>query len=329
MLPMKQTRILAIDGGGIKGLVSAMVLVELEKLLCFYSGDRTARVGEYFDVIGGTSTGSILAALYLCPGENGKPKYSAKEVLQFYLDWGDYVFKKRYLYPVNTLFGLSGPKFQNKQLKEKLNDYFGDITLRELTKHCVITSYETENRKAVFFSSISEKEEECSVLVRDAILASTAAPTYFPPVQIEGKHSYIDGGVYAGNPALCTLIESLKLCDCNSFEDTFVLSVGNVYNEEEYRYKKIKHWGKICWAIPIFDILMDSSNQVIDYQMRKIYQTLGLSDHYYRMSLKANCKIPSMDDTSKESMDKFMNFGEELLHLRFDELVKIAKLLLK
>ncbi|MTM65685.1 phospholipase, partial [Turicibacter sanguinis] len=60
-------RVLSIDGGGIRGIIPAKLLIRLEELLKFYSGNQEAHISDYFDLIAGTSTGAILTSLYLCP----------------------------------------------------------------------------------------------------------------------------------------------------------------------------------------------------------------------------------------------------------------------
>ena len=327
---MNKTRILSIDGGGIKGIISAMVLVELESLLQYYSGNKQARLSDYFEIIGGTSTGAILAAIYLCPDENHRPKYSAKDALELYLNHGKEIFKRRRLYPLNTIFGLFGPKYNNTKLEVMLKKYLGDVTLTDLVKPCVFTAYNTEKRRSVFFNSLSCKspnKKDHSVI--STVLASTAAPTYFRPIQI-GEHlygddCYIDGGVFAGNPTMCALIEGLKLPNCGGFEQTYILSVGNVSNLEPYSYTRAKGWGKIGWALPLLDILMDASAQTVDYQICKIFHTLGLDQNYLRIQLNIDESTPAMDNVSEESFSTLMGYGEQLIHQSYRKMVEFAR----
>ncbi|MBC7628274.1 patatin-like phospholipase family protein, partial [Ferruginibacter sp.] len=74
---MKKIRILSIDGGGVRGIIPGTILMELEKILQKMDNNSSSKLGDYFDMIAGTSTGGILSCLYLVPGENGKAKYSA------------------------------------------------------------------------------------------------------------------------------------------------------------------------------------------------------------------------------------------------------------
>ena len=306
-----EKRILSIDGGGMKGIVSAILLKNLEEKIQQFSKRESARLADYFDLIAGTSTGSVLAGLYLYPTEQGESKYTAKEVLNFYLEFGNEVFKRNFFYP------LIGPKYTSRTLKKLLERYFGETTISELRKPCLLTAYDATRREAVFFNSVSSrKDPKRNYLLRDAILASTAAPTYFAPSCLRVKkqcyNCLIDGGVVANNPALCALIESLKLPKCDGVHETILLSVGNVNNPKSYQYDHVKRWGLLQWAIPILDILMDGSEQTVDYQLKRFYKSIHHSQNYYRMQWITQEEIPGMDDVSKDAIEKFIAYGEKL-----------------
>ncbi len=321
-------RILSIDGGGMRGIVSAVLLQSLEEKLSEYSGNPKARIGDYFDLIAGTSTGSILTVLYLFPNERGESKYSAREITQTYIDYGNYIFHRQWTYP------FWGAKYTNKYFEEILKSYFGDSTLGELRKPCLLTSYDITKRSAVFFNSVSGRaDNHRNCLLRDAILSSTAAPTYFPPTCLKDRNScygcLIDGGVVANNPTLCALIEGLKLPECNSLTDFMTVSVGNVKNTKSNSCKKAKQWGLFNWAIPLFDILMDGSEQTVDYQMRLLYKSINKPQDYIRMQLKTEENIPKMDDSSKEAIDVILKFGYDLAKKEKSTVDSLAKLLVR
>lgn len=331
---MNKTRILAIDGGGMKGIVSALVLERLEQLLQVYSKNEDARISEYFDIIGGTSTGAIMAALYLCPDHNGKPKFSASDVVELYMEHGKEIFRKKKLYPVNTLFGLLSPKYSNKTFEKLLDQYFGELKMKDLLKPCLLASYNTENCEAAFFTT--ETQGHCTYTeypVKKAVLASTAAPTYFPPVTIGCGHRqnncYIDGGVVANNPSLCTLIEAIKLGKSTEITDMHLLSIGNVSRTERYTYQQVDGWGMAGWAIPIFQIIMGASEQTVDYEIRRLFEILHMSKQYTRIELEVKERTPPMDDASKETIKKLIKYGEELIKESEKSLKNVAKELIE
>ncbi|MBS5931593.1 MAG: patatin-like phospholipase family protein [Clostridiales bacterium] len=327
------TTILSIDGGGMKGIVSALVLIELEDIIKKYTGANTVYLVDYFDLIAGTSTGSILAALLLCPNDRNRPKYTASDALNLYLTKGKTMFQTNPLHKLRTLGGLIGPKYKNKALVAELNSYFGSVKTAELLKPCLLTSYNMTTRDSLFFNSLSSlKSEDRNFNLADAVLASTAAPTFFPPSCIKSHDScedcLVDGGVFANNPSLCALIEALKLERTKNITDTMVLSIGNVYSAKSYDYNKVKHWGAINWAFPLLDVLMDASEQTVDYQLNKLYSTLGVSNQYLRVVANVKENVPSMDDTSKEAIDRLLEIGHELVKKKHRDLEHYARMLL-
>src|SRR5512145_3175160 len=90
----KLTRILSIDGGGIRGIIPGQILVKLEEKLKIKTGDENARIADFFDLIAGTSTGGILVCAYLCPDGNvpARPRFTASDVVNLYLERGNGIF---------------------------------------------------------------------------------------------------------------------------------------------------------------------------------------------------------------------------------------------
>ena len=317
-------RILSIDGGGMRGIVSAVLLQSLEEKLCHYSNRPNARIGDYFELVAGTSTGSILTGLYLYANERGESKFSAKEATQAYIDYGPYIFKKQFGYP------FFGARYTNRYFEEMLDSFFHEDTLGELRKPCLLTAYDITSRKAVFFNSVTGRaDEERNYKLKDAILSSCAAPTYFPPTCKQMKRGcygcLVDGGVVANNPSMCALIEAMKLPDCEAVGDTILVSVGNVKNTKSYSYHRAKLWGLFHWAVPMLDILMDGNEQTVDYELRRLYKSMRCPQSYIRLQLRTEDPIPRMDSCSKESISRFLELGEQLVQrdsLQVDALAK-------
>lgn len=330
---MAKVNILSIDGGGIKGIVSALVLEKIEELIQLYTKNSTANIADYFDMIGGTSTGSIITALLVCPNEVGRPKYRAKDIVDMYQNHAKDIFQKKKSYPLNTLFGAFGSKYSNQQFAVLLEKYFGDLLITDLLKDSMYTSYNTYNRQAVFFSTISGASSKPNEYrLRDVVLASTAAPTYFPPVNLPGNGSaqdcYIDGGVIANNPALCLLIESLKIPNHTDICDTMLLSIGNVSNPTYYPYNKVKRWGYAGWAAPILNILLEGGEESASYEVEKIFKSCHIASQYMRIELQTKHYVPGMDCVSEKDLQILFAYGEELVHLMEPKLKNYVKQLI-
>lgn len=326
--------ILAIDGGGMKGIISSIVLMHLEEYLKEYSKDKDAGIVDYFDIVAGTSTGSILTALLLCPDEHGRPKYHPEDALKLYISRGKDLFRKRSFYPVNTLFGLYKSKYTNRYFKEELNKFFGELQISRLLKPCMIITYDMETRKTLFLNSISCKQDPSrEMLVKDAVLASCSAPTYFPPVRAEygmyREHCLIDGGVSANNPAMSALIEALKLPIVKDLRDTYVFSLGNAMTQKNYSCGNTAKWGIVKFALPLISIFMESSEEIVDYQLRKLYECYEIANHYLRIEDVIYGEIPAMDDTSKKAIDTFIKIGDQLSEREEERLRAYAKQLVQ
>ncbi|MDP4214290.1 MAG: patatin-like phospholipase family protein, partial [Bacteroidota bacterium] len=156
---MKKIRILSIDGGGIRGILPGTIISYLETAINKIDPKGPRKIGDYFDMIAGTSTGGILSCLYLMPDENGKAKYAAKDALNLYLNQGESIFKRTLLEKISSGGGVFHSKFHSTTLEKLLREYCGETNLSDLIKPSLIPAYEMTDRKAVFFTSSDAGED--------------------------------------------------------------------------------------------------------------------------------------------------------------------------
>jgi patatin-like phospholipase/acyl hydrolase len=194
-------RILAIDGGGIRGLIPALVLAELER--------RTGRrVADLFDLVAGTSTGGILAAALCRPDP-----LAAEDAARLYLEEGPRIFERRLLREVSSGVGTLDERYPRASLSDALRRYLHGYRLSEARPGLLITSYDLEGRQAFFFrTSRARQDAAYDFPLVEVCEATSAAPTYFEPAvvtDVAGSASYalVDGGVFANNPAMCALAD--------------------------------------------------------------------------------------------------------------------------
>ena len=329
---MAKFNILSIDGGGIKGIISAIVIERFERILRQRTGNPELKIADSFDLIAGTSTGAILAGIYLCPGENGRPKYSASDALKLYVENGEFIFKRGLAWKLRTLFGVSGPKYSNRNLKALLADYLGDLKIGEFVKPCLITSYDMGMGSPTIFTSWVQKAGKHNIYAKDALIASAAAPTYFPPVRIESKSNensfFIDGGVFSNNPAICAVSEALRFTENHRLEDIALLSVGNVRTDENYEYEKAVNFGLLKWVLPVVDIMMDGSVQIVDEQLAAMYRSVERPWQYLRVDAGGllHGDAPRMDDAGSENIEKLLEMGKQLAYEAEHKLRKFAEM---
>src|SRR3954453_22295691 len=245
-------KVLSIDGGGIRGLIPALVLAEIERR----TGRRTA---EMFDLIAGTSTGGILACALSRRGEDGSPMYSAEELSQIYISEGPKIFDKSLLKTFTSVGGLIDEKYDDAGLNAALEAYLGDARLKEVLADVMVTAYDIHDRFAFFFrSSRARTDDEYDFPLRDAARATSAAPTYFEPIEVTdaaGARTYplIAGGVYAINPAMCAYAEVLG----GGRELDVLASLGTGAQTRHYEFDDVKGWGELEWARPLIDMVFD------------------------------------------------------------------------
>lgn len=315
----KLTRILSIDGGGIRGIIPGQILVILEEKLKAKTGNDNARIADYFDLIAGTSTGGILSCAYLAPdketsGNELRPKFNATQVVDLYLKNGGAIFSEQFGHKLRTMGGVLDEKYSEVGLEKSLNEYFGDTKLSELLKPCLITSYDIKRRQGHFFTQHDAiKRKGWDYLVKDVARATSAAPTYFECSDIksvsEVSYPLIDGGVFVNNPALCAFAEVYNEYK-TAPEKMAILSLGTGYSKKEYDYDKAKDWGMIQWVKPLIDIMMSGVAEVVDYQLRQIFQAVGAQGQYVRINTELPIDVsPDMDDASPKNLAALKELG--------------------
>ncbi len=207
-------RILSLDGGGIKGIFPAAVLAFLEQ-----EHLHGRSIGDYFDLIAGTSTGGIFA-LGLGAG------LTASELLEMYLEEGHRVFpSKRRGFWGRVKRWVSAP-YDRIPLDELLSQRLGDKTLRESKHRLLIPSTEGRNGEVWVFKTPHHPDYKLDGAERmsSVAAATSAAPTYFTPFEQRG-YTFLDGGIWANNPTMAALVEALS-CFTTRREDIRILSIG-------------------------------------------------------------------------------------------------------
>jgi hypothetical protein len=234
-------KLLAIDGGGIKGVLPAALLAEVEECL-------GRPVVDYFDLIAGTSTGGILA-LGLGLG------LSAAEILGLYEKLGPLVFGGNRL--VRGLQHWGFAKYRPDQLKTALTTWFGERRLGESRVRLVIPSTNLETGEVYIFKTahVPRFERDFRVRVVDIAMATAAAPTYFPTYWLTTGVPLIDGGVWANNPAGLAVVEAIGVLGWPR-EEVRVLSLGCSTAPLDVRGARAFPHGKAYWATKTVDVFM-------------------------------------------------------------------------
>jgi patatin-like phospholipase/acyl hydrolase len=338
-------RILSIDGGGIRGIIPAMVLNYIE--------ERTGkRIATMFDFIAGTSTGGILALGLTKKNSdssiNREPEYTAAELVNFYRKYGKKIFTENVPLSIDDLVQ---PKLNPKGRQEVLTALLGEAKLEDAIKEILIAGYDIELRTPVFFTSNRAAEDIDGYDSRkictgfkmvEAAMATSAAPTFFPPYKLEtvhrtpeGYYALVDGGVFANNPSSLAMMEAMiSYKRTNKGEelhrkDTLVVSLGTGSLTRQYKYRDVKNWGQLQWVGPLLNVVLDGQSEAVAYQLSKLMVPDGDNQNYYRFQtpLSSDNEHDRMDNASPANIEYLEERGKKLIEQRQETLDKLCKLL--
>lgn len=277
-------KILSLDGGGIRGVISARILQEVEKQIREHKG---LALHEYFDMIAGTSTGSILTA-------GIATQKNADQLLDLYQRNAQTIFpyKEKILAEIfQQLINAFVPaKYSHDGITQVLREELGEVKIGEVQKPIVlILAYDMRYRNTTFFTNchpdIGARWYDDTPLW-EICTSSSSAPTFFPPYELKpydqekfGKWSFphIDGGVSANNPSLPAIAQVMKISRAKNvsqetkqnyklenlrFEDISILSIGTGRSGEPYEFEQIKGWKALDWAQRVVDVFMEPTSEI-------------------------------------------------------------------
>ncbi|MGB3616646.1 MAG: patatin-like phospholipase family protein [Catalinimonas sp.] len=320
----KLTRVLSIDGGGIRAIIPAQILTALEGKLKKRAGNPDARLADHFDLIAGTGTGGLLTCFYLAPqaNESGHPRFAAEEVAQVFLKRGAEVYDVPLFHRLRSI-GNREEKYPAGGLQRVIDHFIGKMRLSELLKPCVIPAYDITRRELVFFRQHQARQRaHFNFQLRDVARVTSTIPTYFETPEIEAfdgvTYPLIDGGLMANNPAMCAYGEARELFSTRDGErtseirDFLVFSLGTGQMNESYPVKKVRDWNRGQWAQPMYDMAAAGQAELVDVQLRQLFDAAGASEQYVRL----NPPIPltnssAVDDASDGNLRDLRVLGSE------------------
>ena len=293
-------RVLSIAGGGIRGIIPAMVIAHIERKL-----GKPAH--ELFDLMVGTSTGGILALGLSRPGSGRQAQFSARRVVKLYEEQGDKIFEYSLWRKLRTVGGILEEAYSHEVLEGILGKYFAGATLGDCEVPTMVTSYDIQNRRTVFLKSWHADHQ--SLLCRDAARATSAAPTYFEPKPLDTgdvASVLIDGGIFMNSPSVSAYAEARKLFPGDSIA---VLSLGTGELTRPIPFEEARTWGSALWVMSLLDCMFDGVSKAADHQMQ-----LFLGERYQRLQTRLNTASDDMDDASAENIRNLKLTARELIN---------------
>jgi uncharacterized protein len=343
-------KILSIDGGGIRGIIPAIILAEIEK--------RTQKpISSLFDLIAGTSTGGILALGLTKPRLNPQPsdsapvaEYSAEELVKLYVEYGAEIFYEPFfehlLGPLEDMFVQ--PKYASDGREEIMKQYFGNALLENNLKEVFVTSYDIEQRIPVFFTNKIEKQQTESKTSRklcvgftltDAAMATSATPTYFPPHRVStfhntnGFYALVDGGLIANNPANLAIMEAkMSRQEPKTVlhtDDMLVVSLGTGSLTSVYAYNEVKNWGLLQWGRPLLNIVFDGGSEVVAGELQRLFEPSDkeIKGSYYRFQTFLTGDMEAIDNVKSENIRQLQALAHRLITEKSQQIDELCSIL--
>jgi len=301
-------KLLSIDGGGIKGFYSAIILQAFEK--------KYGPIADYFDLISGTSTGSII-------GGSLAKGVSSDDIIEFYKKDGPLILPSNY-----SLFRgwrlikqiVFKSKYSNKQLRKSLEWLVGECLMDDAKTRLAISAVDLDTFRGFVFrtSHTGVENRDGSLKMADVILASSAAPSYLPIVSVKGvSENLVDGALWANNPTLMGIIEALQywVGPGKKYKKLAVLSIGNIDYNDGWSTIKPRQTSMLLWNKTLLSLSLNTQTKAMEEMMAFIAsEKLLKTDHYVRIAntgaTSAYKRQIELDRTDKLPMREIAALGK-------------------
>jgi len=341
--------ILSLDGGGIRGIIPCRIMQFIEE-------QTQTPISKFFNVIAGTSTGGIITLGLTAENDSGENAFSAIDMKELYLEHGSAIFSGRkggILSKISpTLFNRP---YDNSKIEEILKDRFGNQRLSDATTNVIITTYDIQRGRPFYFSSrLALVNQDEDFAITDVARSTSAAPTFFKPsvldTEANGEVSFIDGGVFANNPAILAYNDSKELWNekritqapveqhkgTKGFDPVvsaddddfpfFMLSIGTGYTKSSIEGTKASKWRNKDWFEPLMtDIFMRGVAESTHFNMQHLLPDYRSGEkRYIRLDMELPQAAAAMDNGLPENVRNLEKIAEKFIEENKDLLLNIC-----
>jgi len=320
-------------------LLPVRVLVALEEI----TGRATT---DLFDVMVGTSIGGIGVLGLVRPDDNGSPRWTARDLLELYSTRAGDIFPDTALTwpqslaqvsemirrpsPTAALLGsnpgLGNARYDPAGLIDILTGQLGGAMLSDALRHTIVTAYDVRGQRPIVFDSEAVRnghQEDIPMLM--VARATSAAPTYFPPMADTGadgeERLLVDGGIFANNPALLGYQAALE----RGTEDIVLVSLGTGRHGPNSSLTRTEYMG-LSWfrlAQSLLESAQVGSVEVIDSFLRT-----AIGETYWRFDAPLDGDIEhDMDNTTEEHIQWLDTAGKAMVGEHIAQLNRLAEVL--
>ncbi|HXF90881.1 MAG TPA: CBASS cGAMP-activated phospholipase [Candidatus Nitrosotenuis sp.] len=308
--PPQPKHIVSFDGGGIRGLLSTRIVQKIEDEL----GDSITNVANCF---AGTSTGGLIALGYASG-------YKTDEIIDLFINKKDEVFSRSPWRKLKSVFGLTDEKYDTQPFERLIKSYYGEqTTLRDLKPNVIVPGTNITKGEALIFDSyLAKRNVDHNYPIWQIARATSAAPTYFEPMEIHGD-AIVDGGLIANNPSTVAMARIKQYFGCEALKELKVISVGTGNYHDGIPYSKAKNMGILEWASPISSQMMSASSKLFDSLTQDL---MNSPQQYIRLNQELVEDI-KLDDIQPENIQKIEDMAEEFIKNNPDKIETAVNLL--
>lgn len=274
MVKAKSITILSIDGGGMRALIPALLLAEIER--------RTGiAAGRLFDLVAGISAGGVVALGVASTDRTGTP-HTAGEVVEFFRRFGQRIFRRPLLHRMLTMGGIWGPFYPSSGLLESLRAFFSEAMLGDALRELLIPTYDLTLHQPYFFTRDRARcYPDENLPIYQALYAAFAVPAFFSPLVVsrntpQRTHLLADGGLFMSNPVLAAFFEARRRFP--AADDVLVVSFGTGRLAWPMMSKNLS---LPQWLTPAESIQSDGQKDMANSYLRDVCSILGEKSHRF------------------------------------------------
>lgn len=324
----RKIRILSLDGGGIRGVLSLYILEEL-KLQLMNMG-ATKPLGHYFDLLVGCSTGALIVLGLVAPSAMNQRPLTIGEIADLYEGKSTSIFDVSLRPSLFTFFlNLFTPPKSPIAYEKKLAMLFNDDTLKSIRKHILLPCLNMRHYDPMFLTELSPfNGDNPNFYLRDLSRAITSDPLLFPTkiiytVDHQLPYCLVDAGFFAISPSLFAFTHSLKIFP--EADKRLLLSIGTGQVPYENQCREVAKWSYSDWLSPSNNSPLTKS--IFQGQIKSSNDSLKLIPNldFYRFEPPINSTESSTLDSSKMNLDNLNSVGMAYIEYHKEEIKRIAK----